>query len=302
MRDLNEISVFARVAQQGSFSGAARSLSMPLSTVSRKVADLEESLGVSLLQRTTRKLQLTRAGELYYRQCADLLQGFEDAETKITQLHHQAEGKLRITVPHGMTNGAFADFLSRFLEKYPKIELDILTSNRYVDLVAENVDLALRMGPLHDSSLIARRLGTTHHFLVAAPSFVKKYGLPKEPESLSQLPCLTYQSGGDYDTWNLYRGKAQKKVKVTGRIKASDLSALKELALRGHGIASLPELYCTTEIREGGFRHLLPEWCSQTYPVHAVYSNRRFPPARLLAFLEEIENWKEAHWERLKRT
>lgn len=301
MRDLNEISVFARVAQQGSFSAAARSLGMPLSTVSRKVADLEEQLGVSLLQRTTRRLQLTRAGELYYRQCADLLQGFEDAESKITELHHQAEGKLRISVPLGMANADFSDFLSRFLEKYPKIELDLLITNRYVDLVAENVDLALRMGPLEDSSLIARRLGTTHHFLVASAAFVKKFGQPKEPEEIPQFRCLTYLGEGDHDTWCFSKGKAQKKIKVSGRIKASDMMALKELALRGHGIAHLPELYCTAEIREGAFRQLLPEWRSQAFPVHALYSNRRFPPARLLSFLEEIENWKEAHWERLKR-
>ncbi|RYZ99886.1 MAG: LysR family transcriptional regulator, partial [Proteobacteria bacterium] len=122
MRDLNEIWVFSKVAQHQSFSAAAKTVGMPLSTVSRKVADLEERLGLSLLQRTTRRLQLTKAGESYARECADLLQGFEQAEANLKRTDREPEGKLRITVPYGMTNGPFANFLAAFLEKYPRIE------------------------------------------------------------------------------------------------------------------------------------------------------------------------------------
>ncbi|RZA05703.1 MAG: LysR family transcriptional regulator [Proteobacteria bacterium] len=301
MRDLNEIWVFAKVAQHQSFSAAAKTLGMPLSTVSRKVADLEERLGLSLLQRTTRRLQLTKAGESYARECADLLQGFEEAEANLKRTDREPEGRLRITVPFGMTNGPFANFLAAFLEKYPRIELDIITSNRFVDLVGENVDLALRMGHLPDSSLVARRLGTSHHFLVATPGFIKKYGQPKDLDDLANFPCLIYETEKEHVKWSFVRGKAQRKINVQGRIKASDLSGLKELAIRGQGITLLPEIYCTSEIQQGIFRHLLPEWSSQASPVHAVYPSRRYPPARLVAFLNELEEWKESHWERLKK-
>jgi DNA-binding transcriptional LysR family regulator len=298
MKDLNEIAVFVRVAQQGSFSKAAKHLAMPVSTVSRKVSDLEGRIGMTLMQRTTRKLQLTGAGERYYRQCLDLLEGFDEAETKLTELHRQPEGLLRVTVPVGMASGRFVDFLSGFLKKYIHVQLELVITNQYIDLIAENVDVAIRFGPLTDSSLIARRLGTGEHFLVAAPAYLKTVGEPKEPSDLKQFECLTYRTRGDGNVWELSRGKNRQKVRVGGRVQASDMYALKELALRGHGLALLPELYCTNELKSGAFRHVLPEWRSPLSLVHAVYANRRFLPARLSLFLGELEGWEDAEWRR----
>lgn len=299
MKDLNEIVVFARVAQQGSFSRAAKALGMPLSTVSRKVSDLEARLGISLMQRSTRKLQLTNAGEIYYRYCADLLQGLDEAETRVTQMHQQPEGRLRLTVPLGMASGSFADFLSRFARKYTRIEIDLVISNRFVDIIGENIDLAIRFGPLEDSALVAKRLGTSHLLLVSSPEYLKKHGSPKTPDDLANFDCLSFLSRMGGTSWEFMRDKALKRVQVKGQVQASDMGALKELALRGHGITRLPEMYCQAEIKAGLFRQLLPEWRSAPAPVHVVYANRRYLPARLSVFIEELQQWDGALWERL---
>lgn len=298
MKNLNEIMVFARVAQLGSFSKAAQSLEMPVSTVSRKITDLEDRLGITLIQRTTRKLNLTQIGTQYYQQCAELLLALDEAETRITQLQSQPEGPLRITIPVGMGSGQFIEFISGFLNRYPKIQLDLLVSNQYVDLVSENVDLAIRFGALHDSSLIARRLGTSMRALVASPEYLKRRGSLKHPQDLEKHECIIYRSRTEDSVWEFTKEKSRQKAKVAGRIVASDMSTLKELAIRGHGIAHLPEMFCLDAIQEGSLRLVLPEWKSLHSPVHAVYPNRRFMPTRLTTFLKELEEWKSPSWER----
>ena len=176
MKDLNEIMVFSRVAQAGSFSKAANLLGMPVSTVSRKVSDLEQRLGMTLITRTTRKLSLTRAGAEYFQRCSDILQGLDEAEAALTQSQARPEGLIRVTVPVGMGTGRFTDFISGFMRKYDRIQVDLYVTNQYVDLTAENVDVGIRFGVLEDSALIARKLGHSSRLMVASPGYVKKHG------------------------------------------------------------------------------------------------------------------------------
>jgi DNA-binding transcriptional LysR family regulator len=298
MKDLNEIMVFTAVANLGSFSGAAKNLNMPVSTVSRKVSDLETRLGITLIQRTTRKLNLTPAGARYFEQCADLLQGLDEAEVEATQLQTQAEGFLRVSVPIGMVTERFMNFISRFLQRHPRIDLDLLVTNEYVDLVREGVDLAIRFGPLQDSSLIAKRVGTTSRVLVASPEYIKKHGKLKHPEDLKKHRCLIYRLRHLESLWELTKDKAKKQIHVRGSFSASDMLALLELTIRHHGIALLPDMLCLDALEDGRLVQLLPEWKAPTSPAHAVYLNRRFLPARLNSFMKELENWEDPSWRR----
>jgi len=183
MTDLNEIAVFVSVAQLGSFTGAARALSMPVSTVSRRIADLEQQLGVTLIQRTTRKLTLTAQGRDYLDQCSEPLAHLYDAERVLTHSQRQPEGILRISVPVILGDPVFLGFLSDFLRNHPRIRLDLFITNQMLDLVAESIDVALRIGELKSSSIVARKLGTTVRYVVAAPAYLAGRARPASRRS-----------------------------------------------------------------------------------------------------------------------
>src|SRR5882724_2613511 len=189
MADLNDIAVFVRVAQFESFSRAAHALGMPVSTVSRKVAALEAELGVTLLQRTTRKLALTSQGRDYFNQCSEPLNLLFDAERVLTQTQKKPEGSLKISVPVVLGQGPFLGFISDFLKNHPRIQIDLFITNAFLDLIAENVDVAIRFGALKDSTLIAKRLGAQIRYVVAAPAYLKTCKNPAKPEDLRLHQC-----------------------------------------------------------------------------------------------------------------
>src|SRR5713101_7275743 len=190
--DLNEILVFARVVQAGSFTAAAAALGMPKSSVSRKVSDLEERLKSRLLQRTTRKLSLTDVGRTYYDYCARIVGEIEDGERAVSRLQEAPRGLLRVTAP---INVAFlGPIVSDYLKRYPEVRLDLFCTGRTVDLVEERFDVAIRAGTLADSTLIARSLGSAGWLLVATPAYLKKHGRPRTPEDLKKHDCMFFGS------------------------------------------------------------------------------------------------------------
>lgn len=296
MHDLNEVSVFTRVAQLGSFSKASRALAMPVSTVSRKVAALEARLGVILIQRTTRKLSMTRAGLHLLEQCAFHLQGIEEAEAYLTQDQAQPEGLLRVTVPIAMGQSPFVDFVSAFLERHPKLRLDLIVTNRHVDLIAENIDLAIRFGNLKDSSIVAKRLGVSRRLLVAGPAYLRQRRAPKHPRDLSQHHCILFHGESGESEWELVSQRTRARVKVSGVVSGSDFNTVNEFALRGHGIALLPQAYCVDAIKEKRLQQVLPQWGSALVPVSAIYPNRKFMPTRMRIFLQHLVAWRNLHW------
>lgn len=301
MKDLNEIMVFSRVAQVGSFSKAANLLGMPVSTVSRKVSDLEERLGMTLITRTTRKLSLTRAGAEYFQRCSDILQGLDEAEAALTQSQSRPEGLIRVTVPVGMGSGRFVDFISDFMRKYDRIQVDLYVTNQFVDLAAENVDVGIRFGVLEDSTLIARKLGHSSRLMIASPSYIKKHGHPKHPNDLKNHECLIFRSRSEETVWELSKDRSKVRVEVNGRIRGTDLQGLRELVIRGHGIALLPDMYLMEAIERGDLVHVLPDWSTPMAPVHAVYPSRKFVPARVDAFLKELQAWEDPDWNLCER-
>lgn len=301
MRDLNDLAVFVKVTQLESFSGAARALGMPVSTVSRRVSALEEELGATLLQRTTRKLSLTAQGRAYFDECSEPLSQLADAERALSSAQRTPQGLLRISVPVTLRRPDFLRFVSDFLEAQPRIQVDLQVTNQYVDLVAENIDLGIRFGALDDSSLIAQKLGATVRWLTAAPRFLKGRTVPSHPTGLSALACVLFNSRNNEAVWSLESGRKRVKVRVSGPICTSDIESAAFFTELGHGVGLLPTSYCEASIRAGELVHVLPEWSSPKVDVHAVYPTRRFVPAKLAVFLEALRSWKSPPWQPTSR-
>jgi DNA-binding transcriptional LysR family regulator len=294
--DLNEISLFVRVAQLGSFSAAARASGIPLSTVSRKIAELERRLGVGLIKRTTRKLSLSEHGLRFYEACAPHVQGLEQAEASLSEAGHLLQGVLRVTAPITLGRGELIDFVSRFMAKHPGLQIDLTITNQFVDLVATQVDVAIRYGALEDSSAIAKRLGVSLRVPMAAPGYLKERGTPRTPAALGQHACILFPSKPEGLVWQLQNGRRRAKVRVYGALSANNLETVHELALRGHGVAMLPEWYAAPAQPGEALQRILAPWSSPPIPVHAVYLNRKFVPAKLQAFLSELSSWKTHLW------
>lgn len=296
MADLNDIAVFVTVARYGSFSRAAHSLGMPVSTVSRKVTSLEEQLGVTLLQRTTRKLSLTAQGRAYFDQCSEPLAHLIDAEQALTETQKKPEGLLKISVPVIFGQEVFYEFVSSFLKTYPEIQVDLFVTNLFLDLIAENIDLGIRFGELKDSSMVAQRLGKSVRYLVAAPDYLKGRPLPLKPDDLKEHRCVLLNGRNGQAEWHLVSGGKSVRQQVSGPVSSRDFDAVSAFTNRGHGIGLLPSTYCDDEIRRGALIRLLPDWSSEEIFVHAVYPTRRFLPARLQAFIDALKAWKNPLW------
>jgi DNA-binding transcriptional LysR family regulator len=282
--DLNEISVFIKVIQVGSFSRAAQQLGMPNSTVSSKVSSLEKRLGVTLIQRTTRKLSITPAGQAYFRRCIQGLEEIQAAEVEIASIQGEPQGLLRITAPVELGSTILPGLISGFANKYPKVRVEVVLTDRRVDLLSESMDLAIRAGELKDSSLIAKRIGSAYFAPFASPRYLKLHGTPTHPREFRTHLCVQFTPLG-VDEWKMAGPKGSLNVPVSGRIIVNDLKMVKLLVLKGEGIALLPTFFCHPEIQAGKLVRILPEWRTNTNPVHFVYPAQRFVTPKLSAFI-----------------
>jgi DNA-binding transcriptional LysR family regulator len=296
MVDLNDIAVFVKVAQFESFSRAAHALGMPVSTVSRKVSALEAELGVTLLQRTTRKLALTSPGRDYFNQCGEPLNLLFDAERVLTETQKKPEGSLKISVPVILGQEPFLEFVSGFMKNYPRIKIDLFVTNLYLDLIEQNIDVGIRFGALKDSTLIAKKLGAQIRYVVAAPAYLKGRKYPASPGDLRFHQCVVLSERNNEAEWELVSGRKRAKVDVSGPISSRDFQSIGTFVYRGHGIGFLPSTYCNEKIEKGELIRLLPEWVSPRFDVHAVYPTRNFLPSRLHVFLEALKAWKSPLW------
>ena len=296
MADLDNILIFVKVAQLESITRAARSLGMPISTLSRRLSVLETDLGVSLLRRTTRRMTLTAQGREYFDHCQEPLALLQEAERVLTRAQKAPEGLLRITVPVVLGQEAFLDFISAFLNDHERIRIDLFITNFFLDLVADNVDVAIRFGELEDSSLVALRLGTTVRHVVAAPRYLRTRAVPTEPADLKLHDCVMLNAQNNETDWDLMNGRRKLRIHVSGPISSHDFNSISTFVYRGHGVGLLPSSYCEEAIASGRLIHLLPEWTSPQVPLFAVYSSRRFLPSRLRVFLDALAGWKSPLW------
>ena len=294
--DLDNILIFVKVAQFQSITRAARSLGMPISTVSRRLSVLESELGVLLLRRTTRRVTLTAQGQNYFGQCQEPVNLLQEAERVLTQAQKRPEGLLRITIPVILSQEAFLDFISAFLKDHPRIRIELFITNLFVDLIAENFDVAIRSGELQDSSVVARRLGKTVFYVVAAPEYLKGRVLPSEPADLKLHDSVLFNAKNNERDWDLVSGRRKVRVHVSGSVASRDVNSASAFVHRGHGIGLLPSIYCDEAIAKGKLIRLLPKWASSPTPLFAVYPSRKFLPLRLSVFLEALAGWKSPLW------
>jgi DNA-binding transcriptional LysR family regulator len=296
MAKLDDVLTFVKVAEFESISRAARSLGMPISTVSRRLSVLESKLGVSLLRRTTRRVTLTAQGREYFNQCREPLALLEDAERALTLGQARPEGLLRVSVPVILGQDPFLKFLSGFLKAQPQIRIELFITNIFLDLAAENLDLAIRFGELEDSSVVATRLGKSVRYVVAAADYLKGRKLPVEPADLKQQHCVMLNARNNETDWDLVSGRKKVRIHVTGPISSRDFNSISTFVYRGHGIGLLPSNYCDEALASGALTRLLPKWASPHIPVFAVYSNRKFLPLRLRLFLAALAAWESPLW------
>ncbi len=282
MDRISALRAFAAVADAESFSDAATRLKMSKSAISKHITALEQDLGVKLLNRTTRRVSLTVAGENYVRRAERVLAELDEADQMVRQEAAAPSGRLRIAAP--MTFGIMhlGDFLAGFLKQYPGITVDLNLNDRFVDLVDEHVDLAIRIGKLKDSSLQARTLAPSRLVMCAAPKYLKSNGTPKKPKDLSNHQCLTYTYADGTTTWKLKGGS----MNVNGPVHCNNGDILRQMTLKGLGLVMLPSFIVGADLKRGALVSVMEDHVPQEQYINAVYPPGRFVPAPVRAFID----------------
>jgi len=287
----NDLLLFARIVEAGSFSQAALRVDLPKSTVSRRIALLEAKLGERLLQRTTRKLMLTEFGASLLEHARKVVDEVEAAGALVQHRQLAPSGKLRVSMPGDFANLGMNHMLAHFMELYPAITLELDLSPRRVDLVSENFDIAIRMGDLpDDANLNARRVALEKIALYASPAYLARRGLPEHPDDLVQHDLLCLPSrGAAMPTWRLTRGKVVWERALPAKLTANSPDLLARIACAGAGIAASSNLFAETSVEKGELVRILPEWSLPEVTGWAVFPGRRLMPAKTRAFLDLME-------------
>jgi len=293
LQDLNDLYFFAAVVEHGGFSAAGRALGVPKSRLSKRVAQLEERLGVRLLQRTTRRFVVTEVGERFYAHCRAVLEEAQAAQDAVDELRAEPRGVVRLSCPVSLAQTVLAHVLPDFLAQYPKMQVRLLSGNRRVDVIGEGYDLAIRVRNKldTDANLVIRTFGLSRTKLVASPALLKAQGRPIQPDDLARLPALSMSEHEGAQLWELIGANGeQTSVEVQARLITGDFAVLLEAARRGMGVALLPEFVCAPAITAGELEVVLPEWSVPEGTMHFVYPSRRgmLPGVRALVdFLAE---------------
>jgi DNA-binding transcriptional LysR family regulator len=293
LQDLNDLYFFAAVVEHGGFSAAGRALGVPKSRLSKRVAQLEERLGVRLLQRTTRRFVVTEVGERFYGHCRAVLEEAQAAQDAVDELRAEPRGIVRLSCPVSLAQTVLAYLLPDFLALYPKMQVRLMSGNRRVDVIGEGYDLAIRVRSKldTDANLVIRSFGQATTTLVASPTLMKALGRPTTPAELAKLPALSMREHEGAQVWELIDAQgSQANVEVQARLVTGDFAVLLESARRGLGVALLPEFVCAPAIAAGELEVVLPGWSAPEGTMHFVYPSRRgmLPGVRALVdFLAE---------------
>lgn len=280
MEDLNSLYFFTQVVEHGGFAPAGRALNMPKSKLSRRIADLEDRLGVRLLHRTSRHCSLTEIGQEYYRRCTAMRVEAEGAAEVIERNRSEPRGLVRISCPTTLLNSLVAPMLTRYMARYPLVELFIESTNRRVDLLHEGFDMALRVRfpPLENTDMVMKVLSNSTQCLVGHPSFLEQLPAGFEPSLLGTLPSVHWGGAQRDYQWSLFQGEDMSRSLViahTPRMVTDDLFALRQFVLAGVGIAHLPRVAVRDDLASGRLVELLPEWHPRCGIVHAIFPSRR---------------------------
>jgi DNA-binding transcriptional LysR family regulator len=283
--DLDEVLAFLAVVEEQSFAAAARTLQRDSSVVSRRVTALETRLGVRLLERSTRHTAPTEAGQLYYRRMRGAVAAMEDADVEVTHASAAATGVLRLALPATFGRRWIAPYLPEFLAAYPSLSLQVEFSDRVVDLVEERFDLAVRVGDLNDSRLVARKVAANERILVAAPLYLDRCGRPEAPADLALHACIANSRYERHLDWTLVRGDEARDVRVQSRMTSDDPDSLLMAAVAGAGIMVSATWLCFEDMREGRLVRVLPAWrYGRSGDIHLLRPSARHTPAKTRVF------------------
>ena len=289
--DPNDLLIFANVAELGSFSRAAERMGLPKSTVSRRLAALEQRLGERLLLRTTRRQSLTEFGQQLLEHARQVASEVEAVTALSERRQATPSGRLRVSMPSDFANLLLADTLAAFIALYPAIQLELDLSPRRVDLLGEGFDVVLRMGNLpDDASLAARRLADFSFGLYAAPDYLAEHGAPAEPDDLVRHDAIRMlQNNGEVAAWTLAKGDQHWHGLPPGRVSANAPELLIKLACAGAGIAAAPDYFAAPEVRRGALRRVLPDWCLPSHSAWAVFPERKLMPIKTRVFIDMLQ-------------
>lgn len=288
MDRLLTMEAFVRVVDAGSFSAAARQWGRSKAVVSKYVNALEDHLGVELLRRTTRSLSLTEAGRAYRDRCTDVLGEIEALEVSLRDDVAAPRGPLRITAPPGLASHYLDVMTTDFLARFPEVTLDLDLTHRVVDLVEENIDVAIRVTDPRDSSLVARRIAPAPILAVAAPSYLRRRGTPKTPADLRDHDCLVDTNFRDQQRWRFQTNGKAETVTVEGPIRVNHPDAIRDLAVAGLGIGLVPDFVASEALRAGSLCEVLPDTVALRWSILAIYPRRRYLPLRVRAYVDHL--------------
>ncbi len=290
MLDLNDVALFVQVVRCGSFAEASRRLGVPPNTLSRRIAQLEAQLGTRLMQRSTRKLSLTSAGQDFHDRCASAVDGLVDAGQALMTSQQAPSGLVRVAAPADFFDFFLMDWLAEFLDAHPLVRVEFVLSDARSDLIAERIDVAIRGGILEDSSLFARKaLEAGKDVLVASPAYIAARGAPQTLQDLHTHDCLAFAHPSGRATWRLSGPHgADAEIQVAGRLSGNTAQVLRKAALAGLGIALLPSSMTSRELRAGLLVPLLEQFHRQGHGVHLVYASRRHLPSAVSAFIDMV--------------
>jgi len=295
MQDLARIRAFVQVFDAGGFSAAARQHGRSKALLSKYVTDLEDYLGVRLMNRTTRKLSLTEAGEVYYREASALLQQLDELDATITEQTSEPRGLLRVSAPRNFGESTLAPAIYQFLCAHPKVTLDLRLEDRYVDLVDEGVDVALRISTLADSALIARKIADMHVVVSGAPALIERVGRPAHPDDLRHLPCIVDVNLQGQSNWRFSEDGKTISVPVSGPVRVNSPLAARTAAAMGLGFVVLPSYLADPLVARGELVPILESFMPTGQTLQAVYPHRRHLAGKVRALIDHLVDWFEKH-------
>jgi DNA-binding transcriptional LysR family regulator len=274
------VSEFVAVAEAKSFTAAANSLGISTAQVSRQIGALEARLNTKLFYRTTRKVSITETGQVYYNHCRQVIDGLAEAERAIADLHQSPKGRLNLTAPVTFGENRIAPLVNDFVQCYPDLEVNLRLTNQLIDLVAESYDLAIRLGELEDSSMMAKRLASRRHYTCAAPEYLAAHGTPRSLSDLDAHNCLQ----GTLSYWRFQEKATTRHIRVKGNLRCNSGAALVDAALKNLGIIQLPDYYVEAELQAGRLISVLDEYRAPDDGIWAIYPQNRHlsPKVRLL--------------------
>lgn len=291
MDKLNLMTSFIAVAEEGTYTAAGKRLGKTTPLISTHISQLEALLNVRLIIRSTRSLQLTPTGQSYYEEARKVLDDIATLEARVRQENQSLVGRMRITAPVTFGEQVLMPFIARIVESNPQLNIELMLNDRYVDIVAEGFDAAIRIGNLEDSSLIARRIGSIRMLLCTSPAFIERYGMPQSPGDLESLPCVFDSNFRQGNRWSFSR--EDKSIEVTPKIiaRVNSAAAAARMASTGLAITYAPDFAVRDEIQDGTLVEILGDYCQNDIPISMIYPHRKHLSAKVAAFVEQFTGY-----------